>query len=202
MLRRRTLLGDNSVTVGPLPVNEIDGRRIAGLLGRDFLSPFDLDLDLPNHMVSLYEVNGCSGQFLPWTVPYVALSLESPMDTALVAPVLLDRRPLRALIDTGATASLITASGMVRLGLTQADLAHDPGTVGSGIGPAAVPMHVHRFTELRLGPIVTQAPAVWVAWVRVVPFVDMLLGIDWLRLRHVWLSFATRQMFVAAQPTN
>ena len=47
-LRRRTLSGDTSVTVGPLPVAEIAARPIAGLLGRDFLSPFDLDLgDLP-----------------------------------------------------------------------------------------------------------------------------------------------------------
>ena len=46
-LRRRTLPGDTSVTVGPLPVNEIAGRPIAGLLGRDFLSLFDLDLDVP-----------------------------------------------------------------------------------------------------------------------------------------------------------
>jgi len=38
-----------------------------------------------------------------------------------------------------------------------------------------------------------------VAAVRVVPIVDMLLGADWLSSRHVWLSFATKQMFVAAR---
>jgi hypothetical protein len=35
--------------------------------------------------------------------------------------------------------------------------------------------------------------------VHVVPIVDMLLGADWLRTRHVWLSFTTQQMFVAAR---
>ena len=55
-LRRRTLSGDTSVTVGPLPVNAVAGRPIAGLLGRDFLSPFDLDLDLPAHRMTLYDV--------------------------------------------------------------------------------------------------------------------------------------------------
>jgi hypothetical protein len=35
--------------------------------------------------------------------------------------------------------------------------------------------------------------------VRVVPIVDMLLGADWLVSRRVWLSFATKQMFVAAR---
>jgi hypothetical protein len=38
-----------------------------------------------------------------------------------------------------------------------------------------------------------------VAWAHVVPIVDMLLGVDWLRSRHVWLSYATRQFVVAVR---
>ncbi len=127
LLRRRTITGDTSVTVGPLPVNEIAGRPIAGLLGRDFLSPFDLDLDLPEHRMTLYDVRGCDARFLPWTSPYAAIPATTPMGAALVVPVLIDGRPLRALIDSGASASLITAPGIYRLGLT-------PGAVGARSG--------------------------------------------------------------------
>jgi hypothetical protein len=197
-LRRRTLLGDNSVTVGPLPVTEVAGRPIGGLLGRDFLAPFDLDLDLPGHRLTLYDVRGCEALFPPWTTPYAAIPATTPMGAALVVPVLLDGRPLRALIDSGASASLITAPGMVRLGLTPELLARDPGGDGAGVGPAPVPMRRHPFSELRIGPDLTREPALWVASVRVVPVVDMLLGADWLRSRRVWLSFATKQVFVAA----
>ena len=126
-LRRRTLTGDTSVTVGPLPVNAVAGRPIAGLLGRDFLSPFDLDLDLPGHRMTLYDVRGCDAGFLPWTTPYAAIPATTPMGAALVVQVLVDGRPLRALIDSGASASLITAPGMFRLGLTPELLARDPG---------------------------------------------------------------------------
>jgi hypothetical protein len=198
-LRRRTLTGDTSVTVGPLPVREISGRPIAGLLGRDFLSPFDLDVDLPAHRLTLYEVRGCEGGFLPWTTPYAAIPATTPMGSALVVQVLIDARPLRALIDTGASASLITSPGMFRLGLTPELLARDPGGHGAGVGPAPILMHQHRFTELRVGPDAMRDAALWVAPVRVVPIVDMLLGADWLRTRRVWLSFATRQVFVAAR---
>jgi hypothetical protein len=111
--------------------------------------------------------------------------------------VLVDGRPLRALIDTGASSSLITASGMFRLGVTPALLRPDPAGNGAGVGPAPVPMHLHRFAELRVGPDVMRDPALWVASVRVVPIVDMLLGADWLQTRRVWLSFATKQIFVA-----
>jgi hypothetical protein len=58
-------------------------------------------------------------------------------------------------------------------------------------------MRLHRFSELRIGPDATRDPRIWVASVRVVPIVDMLLGVDWLQSRRVWLSYATRQVFVA-----
>ena len=98
----------------------------------------------------------------------------------------------------GASASLITAPGMFRLGMTPELLARDPRGNGSGVGPASVPMHLHRFAELRIGPDAIRDPPLWVASVHVVPIVDMLLGVDWLRSRHIWLSYATKQVFVAA----
>jgi hypothetical protein len=40
-------------------------------------------------------------------------------------------------------------------------------------------------------------PELWVAPVHLVPIVDMLLGADWLLSRRLWVSFATRQLFMA-----
>ena len=197
ILRRHTLIGDNSVTVGPLPIATIAGRSIAGLLGRDFIAPFDLDIDLPEHRLSLYDVRGCAAAFLPWRMPYAAIPATTPVGAALVVQATIDNRPLRALIDTGASASLIAAPGMVRLGLTPELLARDPSGNGSGVGPAPILMHRHRFATLTVGPVVTHDASLWIASVHVVPIVDMLLGADWLRSRRVWLSFATKQVFVA-----
>ena len=199
MLHRRTLTGGTSVMVGPLPVNTVDGKPIAGLLGRDFLSPFDLDLDLPNGRLTLFDVQGCSVGFLPWTTPYAAIPAIPSVDSALVVQVVVNGRALRALIDTGASGSLITASGMFRLGLTPELLARDPVGSGAGVGPAPVPMRHHHFAEMRVGPVATRDPTLWVAPVHTVPIVDMLLGTDWLRSRRVWLSFATKQMFVVTR---
>lgn len=195
-LRRHTLLEDSSVTVGPLPVTEIAGHPIAGLLGRDFVSPFDLDINLPAHELTLYEVSGCTTGFLPWRTAYASVAATTPVGAALVIPVSIDGQPLHALIDTGASSSLVAAPGMARLGLTPALLARDPGGNGSGIGPAPVFMRRHRFETLSVGPDTTASPQLWVSAIHVVPIVDMLLGADWLRTRHVWLSFATRQIFV------
>jgi predicted aspartyl protease len=198
-LRRRTLTGDTSVMVGPLPVNQIEDRPIAGLLGRDFLSPFDLDLDLPARRLTLNEVSGCAAGFLSWTTPYAAIPARTPAGNAMVIQTEVDGRALRTLVDTGASASLLTASGMFLLGLTAEVLEHDPGGNGAGVGPTPVPMRLHRFAELQIGPDVTRDPQLWVASAHVVPIVDMLLGVDWLRSRRVWLSYATRQFFVAVR---
>jgi Aspartyl protease len=198
-LRRRTLTGDTSVMVGPVPVNQIEGQPIAGLLGRDFLSPFDLDLDLPARRLTLNGVRGCGTGFLPWTTPYASIPAAMPAGDAMVIRTEVDGRALRTLVDTGASASLLTASGMFLMGLTAEILAHDPGGEGSGVGPTPVPMRLHRFAELRIGPDVSRDPRLWVASARVVPIVDMLLGVDWLRSHRVWLSYATRQFFVAVR---
>ena len=195
-LVRRTLTHDTSLTVGVLPHALAGNLVIDGLLGRDFLSLFDLDLDVPDRRLLLYRVSACSGRFLPWTGDYAAIPATMPTDTALVVPVSLDGRPLRALLDTGASASLLSAPGMFKLGLTAAALDSDPADTVNGLGPRSVTVHRHQFHTLGVGAEVIDSPRVWVEPIRLAPIVDMLLGADWLAGRRVWISLATRQLFV------
>ena len=196
-LVRRTLSHDTSLTVGTLPRSVAGGRIVDGLLGRDFLSVFDLVVDLPAQRVTLVAVAGCAGRFLPWAEPYDAVTAENPMENALVLPVMLDGVRLRALLDTGAGASLVAAPGMTRLGLTLAALSGDPAQDVSGLGARTVIMRRHAFTTLSVGTQPMAHPVLWVAPIRLTPIVDMLLGADWLAGKRVWISFATKQVFVA-----
>jgi len=201
-LERRTVTHDTSLTVGPLAMPPIGGEPVAGLLGRDFLSLFDLMLDMRTDTLTLYDVHGCTGAFLPWTQPYVAIPAQQPIRTAMVMPVRIDGKPLTALLDTGASASLLTARGMIRLGLAPERMTGDRTAQSRGVGPRAVTMHQHRFTSMQIGAEVLHRPLLWAAPIRMAPFVDMLLGADWLTGRRVWISFATSQVFVAAGPLN
>ena len=196
-LERRTVTRDTSLTVGTLPQAALGGQAIDGLLGRDFLSLFDLVLDISARRLALYEVQGCSGRFLPWSGPYAAVPVENPAESALVVPVQLDGVRLRALLDSGASASLVAAPGMARLGLTAERLARDPADQVSGLGPHVLTMRQHRFGALKVGDETISAPVLWVGEVRVLPIVDMLLGADWLAGKRVWISYATRQVFIA-----
>ncbi len=198
-LVRRTLNRDTSLTVGVLPRTQVAGLAIDGLLGRDFLSLFDLDLDVPDRRLTLYQPHGCAGRFLPWAVHYRTIPATFLDANALVMPVLLDAVPLRAVLDTGSSTSLVAAPGLFRLGLQPASLDDDPADRVSGLGVHTVTMHRHRFRSLQVGGDTVTAPVLWVAPVHLAPIVDMLLGADWLTNRRIWISFTTHQLFVGGQ---
>ena len=200
-LRRRTLAGDSTLTVGPLPQSTLAAHEVAGLLGADFLAAFDLDLDLPAGRLALYHVTNCTAQSLaqslPWPAGHESLGASTPIRDLLTFPVELDGITLRTEIDTGSSIALLTTSGIDRMGLSAEVLAHDPGGAVSGVGRFAVAMQHHRFGTLQIGSQRIAAPTVWAARVHVLPIVDLLLGGDWLRGRRVWFSYATSQIFVA-----
>ncbi|MGE0415213.1 MAG: retroviral-like aspartic protease family protein [Acetobacteraceae bacterium] len=195
-LERRTTTRDTSLTVASLPRAQMGGRQIDGLLGRDFLSLYDLELDIRSKSVALYAVQDCTRAFLPWTSPYIQLPVQNPTDTALVVIVELDGVGLRALLDTGASETVLGSPGIARLGLTPEVLARDPSHSASGMGPRVVTTQRHRFKRFRVGNIVTLDPLLWVAPIRITPIVDMLLGADWLSQHVVWISFTNHQVYV------
>jgi Aspartyl protease len=196
-LVRRTLNHDTSLTVGIIPSTRVGDLVIDGVLGRDFLAPFDLDLDVPDRRLTLYQVQGCTGRFLPWQGNYTAVPVSLLDQNALIVPVTLDATPLRALLDTGASASLVAAPGLFRLGLQPGGFVNDPADQVSGVGSHVVTMHRHTFHSLQVGGQAISAPVIWAAPLHLTPIVDMLLGADWLAQRRIWISYATHQLFLA-----
>jgi len=68
--------------------------------------------------------------------------------------------------------------------------------VARGIGRSGVTVQAHRFDTLLVGNQALHDPVLLVSPVRVVPTVDMLLGLDWLQAHQIWLSYSTMQVFV------
>jgi hypothetical protein len=196
-LRPRFMAPQLSLPVGHMAFGTIGGEPIAGLLGSDLLAGFDLALDGPRQRLTLYEVKGCSGRFLPWTRPYDAIPTLQPARDTLLVPVRLDGRLLLAQIDSGASNSFVLTPGMAKLGLTDAMLDGDPAVRTRGLGPDSLVVHIHRFGTMAIGPETITAPQLWVGRAHSLRIVDMLLGADWMRPRLVWLSYATTQVFVA-----
>ncbi len=195
-LRRHTVAADNSIVVGPIP-DAVDGRPVAGLLGEDFLSPFDLDLDLTAGTLTLYGVSGCSGRFLPWAGPYTALAAWRPVRNILALPMQVGTATIQAELDTGAARTVITLPGMLALGLA----AGGPDTA-RGFGNGGVAARAQRFPAVRVGTLAAEPAELVVAPVHTLRSIGALLGADWLAGRHVWISWATDQVFVASGPAR
>lgn len=211
-IQRRSVADAESVVLGGIALHQRDFRHgailavatlassrvgdhlIDGLLGRDLLNAFDVELDPANATLNLWRPGNCDGRFLPWTGNYDAIPTLRTYGDALVISVEANGVALRALPDTGATQTLLLAPGMARLELSPA---RGEG-IASGIGGRSRPVFPLLLSTLRVGRETQRDVPALGSTLRVQPIVDMLLGADWFATHRVWLSYTTRQVFVSA----
>jgi predicted aspartyl protease len=186
-----------SLSVVPLPPGIADLPQFAGLLGADFLYRFDLDLDLPHRALTLYRNDGCRVGIPPWGGPVLALPLVKSATNRLTTAVTIDGHPFHAILDTGATASLISRPNALRAGVSAEMLDQDPALPSHGLGTRDFMTRRHVFGVMQVGPERFDRVSLLVSGA-MLGGGDMLLGLDYLGRRRVWLSYALRQMFVAA----
>jgi predicted aspartyl protease len=110
------------------------GDGVDVLLGEDFLHNFDIEFDLPHNAVRLFETRDCGGASLAyWTTDVtgeVAIDAVDEAHPQIVMTVRINDRPVKALLDSGAGASVLTRREAASLGVTP----ETPGVVGVGRG--------------------------------------------------------------------
>ena len=170
-----------------LPITITTTPPLAGLLGASLLSRFDLDLDVPGNRLSLFLPGDCP------TPPGTILPLDVSRAGEPFIAVRVNGQRLRAEIDTGSRATLLTTQAARRLGL---DIPTSANTA-AGIDGQRLPVgHVRVCLALGDGPD-ADTP------VSIAPLqldADMLLGFDQLRRQRVWLGYARREVSVAPLP--
>jgi predicted aspartyl protease len=184
------------VAVGHFALDRFSGPRIDGLLGADILLAFDMDIDLPAHQLTLYRVRRCPNARPPWRQPAMEITGLGRSRDLMLVPVYLDGHLGTAILDTGAQLDVVRASFARRAGLSPGKMRSDPLIRLYGASPGMIRVPLHRFHELRVGPIAIHRPQI-----EVVPDdslqADALLGGDFLHDRRGWLSFATAHLFVS-----
>jgi predicted aspartyl protease len=182
-------------TLGETP----DG-RIAGLLAPDVLSQFDVDLDFARKTVKLFSPDHCEGRILYWTPSALAvIPMEVDPSGHITVPVTIDGQRLRALIDTGASATVMNLTvARRRFGLNET-------TTNSG--PS-----VHQFKTLELNPLAVENPIIRLLPDRMaeaMPFnlggvtsetrrvlPDVIIGQNILGKLHVYIAYRERKLYV------
>jgi predicted aspartyl protease len=185
---------DFIVLVGSLALPNPERVQPAGLLGGDFLSHFDVDLDLYDGRLALYR-HSCTPPRPPWRDAYTMIRANRSIDDRLFFPVDLDGHELFAFIDTGAQVSAIDRAAVRALGLSNAAIARGPTATMRGISAQRILTHAHRFGWLRVGDQTWRDPVMVVADLNL-PDADIVLGVDFLRGRRVWFSYAAHRIFL------
>ncbi len=173
----------------------IGGLRIVGLFGADFLSNYDVELDLPNRRIGLYvEAGTCGTSFDPWDVAATSVRYRLDPSGHVIVPIRLDGASMDAVLDTGAQISVIDPSDAHAAGVSDAALASDRSTVMRGIASLPVQSRLHRFSTLRVGDLETGPMTFAVNTTD-----DPLLGENWLRHHTVWVSYPHDLLLIQEQ---
>jgi len=149
-----------------------------GLLGGDILRHFDI----------LVSAAGTVALRPPGTIAAAppAVPLTSLFPNLLLAPITLDGNHLTALLDTGATASLLNARGLHKMGR----LSQGPSSTIKALGgPTSV--QSHDFQRLTIGPLTIDHPNLLTANVPELAF-DLILGTDIIARTGFAISYARR----------
>lgn len=170
--------------------------NLAGILGADMLSRYDVELDFPAHTMTLYTAQNCLGRFVPWHGEYQALSPEYTPRHRFLMAVALNGHPVRAVLGTGAGRSLVGGDAARRVGIDDAMLAQDRATSGQGVGGVSFATYDHRFDTVQIGTLVFKNARVEIGDTAFPRNTDMLLGMDFMKWRRVWLSYSTGWVFM------
>jgi predicted aspartyl protease len=183
------------VRVGPIEiVNALSG-PLDGVLGADILRSFDIDLDLPGRRMSLYQGQSCAAASPAWAQPYVRIAAGRSPSNRLSFSVQLDGRRISALFDSGAQYSVLSTRIALALGVTEAVLARDPPVTVRGADGEQLSAHAHRFFRLEVDGEVIRNAEIDVTEISLNE-ADLVLGIDFLGSRRVWISYGSQQLFL------
>jgi predicted aspartyl protease len=185
--------GPRNVGVGDLPSLEGIDPPIAGLLGADVLAGFDVELDLPDGRMALYSPSTCP-DWRPWAGGVQANFRRGHGGLAYL-DVQVDGRAVRALLDTGARTSLLTREAALALGVTEATLEGDMARTGRGVGGGTLTLREHRFAAFGLPGAIARDMTLNVADLPLAG-AELLLGVDYLGHRHVWISYAASRLYL------
>ena len=195
-----------------LVVGERDfGRDVAFLLGYDFFEQVDIEFDLPNNAVRLFQTKDCGDVTLAYwargTLDAVKLEFNGAKPAILV-PVKLNDRPLVAELDSGAQRSVVSRLAAAQLGITP----DTPGTRAAGkaggLGAGRPDRWIGAFESFVIGGEIIRNPDILFTDLEVHAgaatgsrldsrreLADMLLGVDFLRAHRVYVAHSQRKLY-------
>ena len=186
---------------------------IAVILGDDFFQQVDVEFDMAHNAVRLYETRDCDGVSLAYwatTEPAGEVPIESGSKIRLTVSI--NGQPVRAGVDSGSSASMLSKPDAARLGVTpESHSTVTGGCILDGLGGRRqIDSWIGQFEGFTVGNERIRNPKIRFAdlWrnmayaetgsrlpTRLAGQPDMLLGADFLRAHRVLISRSQRKMY-------
>jgi predicted aspartyl protease len=184
---------------------------VAVLLGDDFFQQVDVEFDLAHNAVRLYETKDCEGMSLAYWATEAAGEVPIESGSRIWLTVEINGKPVRAALDSGASASVLSKADAARLGVTPAS----PGTVAGscltdGDSKRTLESWIGQFESFAIGNERIRNPRIRFADLykhmtytetgsrlptRLAGQPDLLLGADFLRSHRVLVARSQRKMY-------
>lgn len=150
-------LGQHTVTDMPLTLSGERGigrADVVGLLGEDVFRKFDVEFDLAHGVINLYQPRGCETAFLGfWSDAAMTADMRpvNPQNPKITLDVTVAGQPVRAILDSGASYSVLSLQAAARAGVTPETPGVVMGEKAQGIGAKGVQDWVGVFDGFTLG---------------------------------------------------
>jgi len=170
-----------------------NGVPFVGLIGQDFLSNYDIFFDLPDKKINLYVLRGCDSQFLQWTAGYEKVSVTYGWHESRTTMIRtkIDGNEVDALLDSGASSTLISRQSALESGISEEDLKHDQTGMGWGVEDKSAMTAIHKFRSLIVGSFHIENPTLNVGDVE-----ESHLGSDFFRSAKIWIPRHSEVIYV------
>ena len=186
---------------------------VAVTLGDEYFQQVDIEFDMAHKIVRLFETRDCEGVSLAYwatTGPAGEVPIESGSKIWLTVSI--NGQPVRAGLDSGSSASMLSKADAARLGVTP----ESPGTVAGGCvldglgGTRQIDSWIGQFESFSVGNERIRNPKIRFSdlWknmayaetgsrlpTRLAGRPDMLLGSDFLRAHRVLVARSQRKMY-------
>ncbi len=220
-MRYGGISADGAVLAG---TDMLDGQANAGfdgLFGMNMMAAYDIDLDLGGGHVILFEADGsCRKPTVALAQPLYMVPLNYIQhDRQADIDISIDGHRMRAVLDTGAATTVMFRSAARRLGLDLSGFQAPGHHMSHGMGPRAVAVIDHVFGTVQIGDLgiqnmhvgildqaIAQPATVHVGSLLADPSLgetggeDMLLGADFMRKVHLWISHSSQTLVMQYPP--
>jgi len=190
------------------------GSDVAVILGEDFLQAVDVEFDLAHRKLRLFQPTGCEGVSLAYWASAGAGEVEfEPLEASrsqIVVPIRINDQPLKAMLDSGASVSILDKADAERLGVTPRTPGVVPVGAGVGLGAKSIDTWIGPFRSFTIGDeTIRDTELRFTDWHANASYVytgsrlrtqlqglsSMLLGADFLRAHRLLIAHSQRKIY-------